>query len=382
MNVQSTFISFKQYFSQVAAPKRKRIKTEHEDVSDWSDSSLSSQRTKSKPDTDLNFFDVDTSNFLRVFDLYNSCYAEKRVELFLNIVNKYLLKNKLSCFKIRTDILWTTYFDDLKGVNRKRSNYLTFRLNDFDVGSKRLPDIHLKPFEMFTKKHGNDFFKIINTGGEVTAMDWLCKKFIDKKSEQKSTNKVYDLSTQYFAYTVKPRAELNKITFKKCFYSSEDKIKQEEELENVHAHNEPNFIYICRCYCMNFIYQSGAELFAIYNKYIGTVNCLKWRNDFGTLYNYKSDKCLNFLGYLLAASSNGNGYIYLVHDLINKIPNGKEAEYNTIDDVDCYIPLSKIVLKRKKSTGECLSADWLQTNGATVAALGFKTLLCFFLYFI
>ena len=134
---ERSFISFKQYFSQIAAPKRKRIKTEHEDVSDWSDSSLSSQRNKSKPDTELNFFDVDTSNFLRVFDLYNSYYAQKRVELFFNIVNKNLLKNKLSCFKIRTDILWTTYFDDLKGVNRKRSNYLTFRLNDFDVGSKR-----------------------------------------------------------------------------------------------------------------------------------------------------------------------------------------------------------------------------------------------------
>ena len=215
-------------------------------------------------------------------------------------------------------------------------------------------------------------------GGDVTAVDWLANKNIDKHTETRHSKDDFDFNTQFFAFAIKPSAELKEIKLQEYKYSNEERQKLEKESENcVNAELEPNLIYICRYHGLNLKNHSVAELFAIYNEKIGHVNCLKWRNEFGVL--FKAEKHLNFLGYLLAASSNGNGYIYMVHDLINKSPEENDDECNMIDEIECYIPTFKIVLKRKNFHGECLSADWLQSNGATIIALGLY--LLFFFYF-
>jgi hypothetical protein len=250
-------------------------------------------------------------------------------------------------------------------------------LNENYTTYAKVCEVQLKPYEVYTEQLPFlDHFKIINTGGDVTAMDWLTNKYIENCCKPKPPNKVYDFATQFFAYAIKPSAEMSEIKFESGNYNDEDKLKLEEECQNCFKTGiEPNLIYICRCYGLNYKNQSITELFALYNEKIGTVNCLKWRNDYAPLFNFKNSDYLNFLGYLLVASSNGNGYIYLVHDLISKIPahsirKEREKDIVLLDNIECYKPEYKIVLKRTNLCGQCLSIDWLQSNNSAFVALG------------
>lgn len=311
---------------------------------------------------------------MKVFNLYNLQYSNKSEMIFLNLAKKEFSKLDLKCSRIKTETLWTLRYDNTKGIDRNMSKYLLFKLNESDLRHKQKGDLVLKPYETFTRQDDyHENFKILNTGGDVTAVDWLASKFIDKKHNVIRSNSFFDLSCQYFAYAIKPSAELKEIKLPDYEYSEEEEQKLKIESENCsQTECQPNLIYICRHNGLNFKYRNVADLFAIYNDKIGTVNCLKWRNDFGILYNYKQSEFLNFLGYLLAASSNGNGYIYLVHDLMNKPSTDNEDEYNVIVDIECYIPTFKIVLKREGFCGQCISADWLQSYGAIFVALGWN----------
>jgi hypothetical protein len=284
-------------------------------------------------------------------------------------------KDDLKFRKVSTQKLCPEYREKNR-LNRIKSKYLSFKINDSHIPYNKMAEISVRPFEIFIKQVLTDSFKIINTAGDITAMDWLNNKYIESQNQPKPPNKFFDFTTQYFAYATKPTSEISGIQFDDYNYNDEDKLKLEKEVENcLKTEIQPNLIYICRCYGLNYKHQSIPELFSIYNAKIGTINCLKWRNDFSPLLNYKNGEFLSFLGYLLVASSNGNGYIYLVHDIINRVPKEKTEEYIILDEIEHYIPMFKIVLKRSALCGQCQTADWLQSNGATLVALGLNLFL-------
>ena len=377
------------------------FKRKYKDYDDEDTDSTTSSNSKTKHHKRNGFFDLDKTHFNEVYNLYNSYYStiSEDLKLFENLLRADVRKEDLNYLKLKSETLCQLYRDkNTQRIDRNKSKYLSFKLNENHPTYSKMSEVQLKPFEIYTEQlHLLDHFKIINTGGDVTAMDWMANKYIENISLPKPPNKLFDLATQFFAYAVKPSAELSEVKFEQANYKDEDKLKLEEEIENCFKSGiEPNLIYICRCFGLNYKNQSIAELFAIYNDRIGTANCLKWRNNYAPLFNYKNSDHLNFLGYLLVASSNGNGYIYLVHDMISKNPSyggRKEREKDILlwENIECYKPEYKIVLKRTTLCGQCLSADWLQSNNSSFIALGlilfkfgtffsFNISICKFLY--
>ena len=198
---------------------------------------------------------------------------------------------------------------------------------------------NLKPFEVLQIEKQ---LKLINIGSEITALDWCIDYPITSATNSKSV--------QYFAFASK-NANLFNIPLH---------VLQELDL-NDSVYNY-NIIYIGKLTNLNSK-DSKLEIFGIFDKNIGTINCLKW----GVLNSKKSS-----IGYLLAASSNGNGYIYLVDDILSK-PNDSANEHKkmfSINAINCYEPKNKITLK-SNSSHECLSADWNQHNDKIQVALGY-----------
>jgi hypothetical protein len=96
---------------------------------------------------------------------------------------------------------------------------------------------------------------------------------------------------------------------------------------------------------------------------------LKWRPDFGASFSS------SFLGYLLAASSDGNAYIFSVNDSLfeksDLIKSDDDTIKGTIDEINLYESKKSIILKQRFTFGQCTSADWSQLNGATQIAVGY-----------
>ena len=198
----------------------------------------------------------------------------------------------------------------------------------------------LKPFDVLQIENQ---LKLINIGSEITALDWC----IDDPNDAASK------SVQYFAFACK-----NVNLFNIPLYILE------ESVANGVVYNG-NIIYIGKLTNLNSK-DSKLEIFGIFDKNIGTINCLKW----GVLNS--SDK-KNSIGYLLAASSNGDGYVYMVDDVLTKSSDSLE-EHNklfSINAINCYEPDFKITLK-SSSTHECITGDWNQYNEANQVCMGYS----------
>jgi hypothetical protein len=96
--------------------------------------------------------------------------------------------------------------------------------------------------------------------------------------------------------------------------------------------------------------------FAIFDERIGHISCLKWRADFSNSVDER------FIGYLLATSSNGNGYIFRIPGETETSSDPKTFKVYTTD--------KKIMLSVAFPFGQCTSGDWCQFGGATNIALG------------
>lgn len=137
----------------------------------------------------------------------------------------------------------------------------------------------------------------MNVASSVTALDWSHMK------HDKTT------TVQYLAFACEPLIELDQASSSTTdFYTLIKRIEL------------PNFIHIYKFYNLNKssstpdaanVEFSNAH-FALRTRHVGYVNVVKWRPDFGASKTFLGD---DFIGYLLVAGSDGNGYIYSVEDL-------------------------------------------------------------------
>ena len=203
----------------------------------------------------------------------------------------------------------------------------------------------LKSFDVLQINNKLDC-KILNVGSEITALDWC----IDNPNNAHSKN------VQYFAFACKDLA----LAMNSSTNSNEMKLK---------SWKNKNIIFIGKLTnSESKPTESKLEIFGIFDKNIGNINCLKWG-----VFNSKEKK--NSIGYLLAASSNGFGYIYLVEDVLSKSsdPSDEHKKVFSINAINCYEPEFKITLKKRTCSHECVSCDWNQNNGANQqAALGYS----------
>jgi hypothetical protein len=218
-----------------------------------------------------------------------------------------------------------TFFTDNKyehtelKIENKREP-LHFKLNKIDFNPK--------PFEIFEYKNKADHFKIVNVCSQITCLDWCPTIFTESR-------------TQFLAFANTLADFKKEFSVKKIF-------------------DTKNFIYILKFIDLNSE-QSSMEMFAIANKNIGFISCLKWRQATVNTQN-------SFLGYLLAASSNGNSYVYYVEDMT--LRNDFARKSQSID-LNVYEPKKQIVLASFYSCGQCTAADWSNCNGAVQIAVGY-----------
>ena len=204
----------------------------------------------------------------------------------------------------------------------------------------------LKPFDVLQINDKLDC-KILNVGSEITALDWC----IDNPN---SSNKAHSKNVQYFAFACKDLAfTMNSTT------NSHETILKSWKNKNIifigkltNSESKPN--------------ENKLEIFGIFDKNICSINCLKW----GV---FNSNEKKNSIGYLLAASSNGFGYIYLVEDLLSETsdPSDENKKVFSINAINCYEPEFKITLKKRTCNHECVSCDWNQNNGANQVCMGY-----------
>jgi hypothetical protein len=196
----------------------------------------------------------------------------------------------------------------------------------------------LIPFEI-AQTHDKLSCKIINVDSEITALDWK----IDFPNS--STTNI-----QYFAFACK-NTDLFKID-----------LLEKSGGANLNRFKNKNIIFIGKL-TNSSSNECKLEMFGIVDKYIDTVNCLKWGA-------FNSNDNNNSIGYLLAASSDGNGYIFLVEDILDKTNHAKKLR--SINNIVCYEPEHKITLKRNTNTQQCIAGDWNQCGGANQVALGYS----------
>ena len=221
-------------------------------------------------------------------------------------------------------------------ATRKKDLSFTFDKECFD----------LKPFHVLQINDKLDC-KILNVGSEITALDWCID---DPKSPQ---------SDQYFAFTCNKRFTL-------------------DSLSN-NLNEKKDIIFIGKLSQSSNSNECNLGIFGIFDEKIGKINDLKW----GAL---NSKDKTNSIGYLLIASSDGNGYIVLVDDILENTSKSFLAESNdtveqkkvfSINGIDCYKPEKKIELIIKKENEkvrveQCVSCEWNQNNGANQVALGYS----------
>ena len=220
-------------------------------------------------------------------------------------------------------------------VTRKSDLSFSFNEECFD----------LKPFDVLQINDKLDC-KILNVGSEITAFDWCID---DPKSPQ---------DDQYFAFTCNKRFPIDSLS---------------------NLNEKKDIIFIGKLSQSSNSSECNLGIFGIFDEKIGKINDLKW----GAL-NSKDTK--NSIGYLLVACSDGNGYIFLVDDVLENTSKSFLAKSNdtveqkkvfSINGIDCYKPEKKIELNFKKENEklrveQCVSCDWNQNNDANqTVALGY-----------
>jgi len=146
----------------------------------------------------------------------------------------------------------------------------------------------------------------------------------------------------------------------------------------------PNLIYFCKFPDLAAGTRQPVELFAVLNRKLGHVNSLKWRPDCGASISDSFDTPTatfdsTFIGYLLATSSNGNGYVTCAQDMTkldnhlarNTVRDCGEGTVTSVVNLGVYEFRRQIILKTRCAYGQCTSSDWSQLNGGTEIALGY-----------
>ena len=247
----------------------------------------------------------------------------------------------------------------------KRELNLNFQFNDSSKENAKNFKIELKPFEIFqSKNQTNDPFLLINMVKQLTAMDW-CPTLL-----QSSSNQYLAFSSLSFEQLSDIYPSNNSIKLKKFFIFNQNYVKS--------LFDSPNFIFITKFENFTNSNQEN-KLFAIFDTQIGNISSLKWRPDFGASLRDKYEDKTEFIGHLLATSSNGNAYILSVSDMTvcGSFKNGSKTEklfdgnLTKIEKLNAYEFNKKIVLKLRFPFGQCTSGDWSQSNGAHDIALGY-----------
>jgi hypothetical protein len=237
-----------------------------------------------------------------------------------NYYLNYIIKNYKKLSLINDDYQTNCY--DLKTNNQ----YFDSKVLEFKLNTNQC--IQLNAFESYKTSN----YELINLCEHIQSLDWCYLK--------------QDSLYQYLAISTRP-------------------IKNLFEIIDLNSQESANLIYFYKCdknqetevvNCLN-----NKNVFAILNRDLGDCYCLKWRPDCGVVANDKS------LGYILATSTNGYSYIYLVENMFNNNENTNNNEFKV------YEPCNEIRLKSdNKIYGQCTTGDWSQLNGATKIALGYS----------
>lgn len=192
-----------------------------------------------------------------------------------------------------------------------------------------------------------DSIRLINLVNHVNSIDWCPTKLTSKSSEE-----------QYLACAQLP---LESLLAQLPIHPNERRPWSEFNIQDLFQ--APNLIYILKFGKLKT--EAEFKLFGLLNRKIGLINCVQWRPDFGA-----SQSILNtdFIGYLLAASSNGYAYIYAIEDMTRSADFQHEQT-----KLNIYEPANKrhVILKPSFSYGQCTSADWSSMNGSRKIAVGY-----------
>lgn len=139
-------------------------------------------------------------------------------------------------------------------------------------------------------------FSVINLVKPVTAMDW-CPSVYERESPDE---------IQYLAVATDP---LDQVIQQ---FASSATLSGTNPTALIKLYRSPNLVHFLKMSNISSLSCKNNSHFAILNRDIGVISVIKWRPDFGAS---RSRLGNGFLGYLLVAGSNGNGYVYIVEDL-------------------------------------------------------------------
>lgn len=237
------------------------------------------------------YFYVDRDEFKYTFGLCNEMHARNYRNL--NALDKFYRFSQTSSAYTHDTI-------DLSRLKSTREASLRFQTSFSDSGR-----FDLKAFEAFQTSDDKDHFRLVNIVNQVTSMDW-CPSYYERKSGKIS---------QYLAVSTEPIENL-------LDDSSEKKVDHSSLLQIFSA---PNLIHLFKSDELDSA--SSWSHSAIVNRKVGVVNLVKWRPDFGASRLRLGDR---FVGYLLVAGSDGNGYVYLVEDFSKHASFRKDSDGNFI----------------------------------------------------
>lgn len=159
----------------------------------------------------------------------------------------------------------------------------------------------LKPFDAYhlqtpstETKNGTENLRVINLIKPVTAMDWSPTNY-DRKSSLEPV--------QFLAVATEPILELTGT------FASPNVITGDSDCM-LKIYQTPNLVHFFRTSQPDLT--SSWSHFALVNRHVGMINVIKWRPDFGASRSRLGSQ--DFIGYLLIAGSDGNGYVYLIED--------------------------------------------------------------------
>lgn len=289
------------------------------------------------------YYYIEKPEFVFTFDYFNKSIAKNYRRL--KLLNELYLKKSQSGFKHY--LVNINKPDAALNLNLRNEMNLKFQLPNESQSEEEEEVLELKPFEVYTTTpKACDSFRIINAVNHITTMDWCPTKL--------KNTKVQD---QYLSFTSCPLKQINDM-----FGAELESIIQLSENRVKDLFQCANLIYIVRFPDLNGIgsdRDNKAELFGLLNRTIGHVNSLKWRPDCGASVadtvdgSMGSDFESTFIGYLLSASSNGNGYISCVQDMtkegsFSQASSARSLEYGTVtslDSLNVYEAKSHIILK-------------------------------------
>lgn len=288
------------------------------------------------------YYYIEKPEFTFTFDYFNKSIAKnyRRLKLLNEL---YLKKSQPGFMHYLVNI---NKPDTAVNLNLRNEMNLKFQLPNESQSEEEEEVLELKPFEVYTTiSRACDSFRIINAVNHITTMDWCPTRLKNTK-----------LQDQYLSFASCPLKQINDIfgvELESILQLSENRVKDLFQCANL--------IYIVRFPDLNGIgsdQDNKAELFGLLNRTIGHVNSLKWRPDCGASVSDTVDDITGsnfestFIGYLLSASSNGNGYISCVQDM-TKVSSFAQAssvrslEHGTVtalDSLNVYEAKSHIIL--------------------------------------